>query len=228
MKSIRYIPASEIRADEVDGQRRITGRAVPFNELSHPIGGAFREVILEGSTTKTLEEFDQRALWSHDTSQVLGRRKNNTLRLEAREDGVHFELDLPNSPMGDNAFESIRRGDVEHMSFGFESVRDNRSDERSDDGFPIREIVEMRLMEISPVAFPAYESTAVQTREQREAEEFLSHNAEAIEVRDTDSEAPSGDDTPSTPVPSADHLDVDAAKMTLRRRKLALREIAHR
>ena len=49
------------------------------------------------------------ALWSHDTGQVLGNTKNQTLRLDSNEERLAFELDLPNTTAGKDAAESIAR-----------------------------------------------------------------------------------------------------------------------
>ena len=139
-----------------DGQdgHRLEGKGVPFNDLSEDLGG-FRERISPGAfdLDHTIKSF-----WSHDSSLVLGSTKVDTLKLEKRSDGIHFSLDLPDTTTGRDAFESIQRGDVDGVSFGFFAHED-----RIDliDGEVIRTILKGELIEISPVAFPAFSQTDV-------------------------------------------------------------------
>lgn len=123
---------------------------------------AFREVVRPGAFRKTLTESDVFALWQHDTSQPIGRKSRNTLRLLEDHEGLACEIDLPCSALGGTVLEAVRRGDVGGMSIGFWVVRDSWT--RPDDELPLREIQEIRLAEVSIVTFPAYESTSVQAR----------------------------------------------------------------
>ena len=144
-----------VRASD-DGEKGqlLEGRGVPFNELSEDLGG-FRERISPGAfdLDQTIKSF-----WSHDTSLILGSTKSNTLRLQERSDGIHFTLDLPDTTTGKNAFESIQRGDVDGVSWGM-FVHEDRIDQV--DGQVIRTVLRGDLIEISPVAFPAYSQTDV-------------------------------------------------------------------
>lgn len=162
IKERRYTNNSELRADGDEQSRTISGYAAVFDSDSLPIGGRFIERIAPGAFAKTIQEYDQRMLWNHDDNIVLGRRSAKTLRLSEDATGLRVEAALPNSPAGDNALESIRRGDVSQMSFQFEAIRDLW--EKRDDGKQIRTLLEVKLYETSPVAFPAYEATSVDAR----------------------------------------------------------------
>ena len=59
---------------------------------------------------------DVRALLNHDPNEVLGRTKSGTLRLFDEPKGLRFELDLPDSPLGENMRSAISRGDVDGAS----------------------------------------------------------------------------------------------------------------
>ena len=150
--------------EEGQGARTISGYAVKWDMRSHPLGlfTRFREVFKRGAFTETLQNDDVRALWSHDTSKVLGRTKNGTLRLQEDDIGLRFELDLPNNTQGNDAYESIKRGDVDGVSFGFRA-----SEEQWDESDPknvLRSIHKAGLLEISPVGFPAYPDSQVDAR----------------------------------------------------------------
>ena len=153
----------EIREDD-DGNRTISGYAVKWEKKSHVLGYyyKFREQFKKGAFADSLKNGDQRFLWSHDTSKVLGRTKNGTLRLEEDDIGLRFELDLPNTTLGNDTYESIKRGDVDGVSFGFEDADDHV--EEPEDDLPLRTIKKAKLLEVSAVAFPAYPDSEVSAR----------------------------------------------------------------
>lgn len=143
-----------------DAPSRLTGHAALFNTLSEDLGG-FREQIAPGAFTRTLAEQDQRALWQHDPRYVLGRRGAGTLRLAEDDQGLAIEVDLPDTTWGRDAGISIARGDVTQMSFGFFTVADHWEDRG---GELIRTLLDVELLEVSPVTFPAYSATDVSAR----------------------------------------------------------------
>lgn len=153
----------EVREGE-NGQRTIIGYAVKWEMKSHTMGyfRRFKEQFRKGAFTESLSNDDQLALWSHNTSQVLGRTKNGTLRLYEDEIGLRFELELPNTTLGNDAYETIKRGDVDGVSFGFR-MQQEEWDETDPDNI-IRSITKAKLLEISPVAFPAYPDSQVSAR----------------------------------------------------------------
>lgn len=150
----------EVRA--ADGGPRIVGYAAVFDKQSVNLGG-FTEIIRRGAFTKTLQDgADVRALWNHDSNYVLGRTKSGTLALTEDDTGLRIEVTPPDTQWARDLMETIRRGDVDQMSFGFRTVRDKwQSDEN---GVTVRELLEVALYDISPVTFPAYPDTQVQVR----------------------------------------------------------------
>jgi len=156
---IRTATSLEIRASDQDGKMpHIVGYAAKFEQLSEPIW-FFREKIRRGAFNKSLLEYDQRAFWNHDTGDILGRVSAGTLALKEDDAGLWVDIDPPDSPDGRSHVESIRRGDVKGMSFGFQAVREEWDNEDS-----IRTLVEVKLFEISPTPIPAYPTTSAQIR----------------------------------------------------------------
>ena len=157
---------------ENDENRTIAGYAVKWNKNSHVMGTRqrFSEQFMKGAFFDSLQNDEQKALWSHDMSKVLGSTKNNTLRLEENEIGLRFELDLPNTTLGRDSYESIKRGDVDGVSFGFKMI--SQSWDESNPSNVVRMISKARLIEISPVAFPAYPDSEVQARSLDAFEKF--------------------------------------------------------
>ena len=145
----------EMRAD--GDATKLTGYAAVFNELSQVIFGMFRERIERGAFAGTLSD-DIRALWNHDTGLPLGRTKAGTLKLDEDAHGLRVEI----TQAGRDAVESIKRGDVDQMSFGFDVLED--SWDKDADGMVIRTLRKIKLYEVSPVVFPAYPQTSISAR----------------------------------------------------------------
>lgn len=161
------LPHMEHRTYAIDGlevrragaQPSIAGYAAVFNRQSVMLYG-YRETILPGAFADSLMG-DIRALWQHDSTQVLGRTKAGTLRLWEDDQGLAFELTPPDTQTGRDAVTLIERGDVDQMSFGFNVPTGGDGWAEDDDGTPLRLLRKADLVEISPVTFPAYPDTAV-------------------------------------------------------------------
>ncbi|NQX67974.1 HK97 family phage prohead protease [Paenibacillus alba] len=165
-KEVRYLQASEFQiraASEGDNTMGISGYVVKFNQRSQLIYGEFYERVAQGAFLKSLQENKIIALWNHRTDFVLGSSKNKTLRLQEDDVGLHFEIDLPNSTWGKDAFESIQRGDVDGVSFGFNVRGDSWSYLQEEDVYE-RTLLDIDLREISPTPFPAYLDSEVSKR----------------------------------------------------------------
>lgn len=155
----------EIREIQENSPKTIQGYAIKWNELSNPIGGLFVEKFERGAFAESLKTNNQKAFWSHNSNYVLGSTRSNTLRLIEDDVGLRFEVDLPDSTWGNDAYTSIKRGDVDNVSFGFSLInKDSESWEDRSDGVLIRTVKTANLYEISPVAFPAYPQTEVSAR----------------------------------------------------------------
>lgn len=159
----------EVRANEGDeGKRTITG-SIKYNtesaEMRDYWGDSFVETIDKEAFKDSLSARNVIGLWSHDTSQVLGNTKSGTLRLTNMEGELRFELDIPNTTVGNDAWELIQRGDVDGVSFGMKVTKDKWSSEKRENGrLYRRNILNAELYEISPVAFPAYPANEVAAR----------------------------------------------------------------
>ena len=157
----------EMRVNAAEGQpTKIGGHAAKFDSLSEDLGG-FRERIAPGAFSKTIQSGDIRALWNHDANIVLGRNKAGTLRLSEDIAGLAFEVDMPDTQLvRDMVMAPIVRGDVNQCSFGFSTVADKWA---KVDGEWIRTLLECELFDVSPVTYPAYNSTDVAARSMQEA-----------------------------------------------------------
>ena len=132
----------------------IVGHAAVFDIRTELWPGVTEEVA-PGAFTRTLDDTpDVRALVDHDPVNILGRTKADTLTLKEDKKGLHTRIQPPNTTVGRDIVESIRRGDVDQMSFAFQIVREEA--EYDDDGVHYR-LLDVELIDVSVVTFPAYE-----------------------------------------------------------------------
>lgn len=189
-KEVRALPVTlEVRQAGDNGSRTITG-SILYNTESKVMrdiwGDAFVEELTAGCFDESLKTRNVVGLWSHDVSQVLGNTKAGTLRLESNEERLAFELDLPDTQAGRDAYESVKRGDVDGVSFGMIVTKDKWTTEKRDDETVYkRTVLEAELWEISPVAFPAFPANEVQCRSlEKFKEEFkMSKETEPKETK---------------------------------------------
>jgi HK97 family phage prohead protease len=135
------------------------GYAAAFNSPSEPL--PFTETIAPGAFSRTLKARNEvKMLMNHDTGRVLASRRAGTLRLSEDSYGLRVEADLPDTTDGRDLSVLLKRGDITSMSFGFTVPEggDYWSDENN------RELRDVRLHEISVVAFPAYQASAAGVR----------------------------------------------------------------
>ena len=156
------------RAATVEGDESkpvIVGYAVVWDAVSEVIserGKTFREVVRKGAFTESLKTADVMALYDHNTGLLpLGRNKSGTLRLVEDDTGLLVEIDPPDTQQAKDIIVSLRRGDLDKMSFGFCVVQDKFR--QTDDGL-VREINVADIFDCSIVCFPAYQDTSVGLR----------------------------------------------------------------
>lgn len=155
----------EFRSD--DGRLVAHGMAVVYNRLSKNLGG-FVERAAPGATTKTIQEQDIVALANHDPNLLLGRLGAGTLRLEEhRDEGLSYEVDLPDTTAGRDWAQLLERRDVIGSSYGFRAVEDEWGE--TEDGFPLRTLKQVSIRDVGPVTFPAYTDTTSALRSLAEA-----------------------------------------------------------
>ena len=158
----------ELRAASEGKPAQLVGYAAVFNSRSEDLGG-FREIIMPGAFDRALEEgHDVRALVNHNEDKMLGRTSSGTARLAVDEKGLGVEIDIPDTQAGRDTQVLVQRGDLSQMSFAFQTLADQW---RTEEGEPIRELLDLKLYDVSVVAFPAYPATEVSARALERARE---------------------------------------------------------
>jgi uncharacterized protein len=160
---VRSLQGVELRAAP-EGSKSpgvLVGYSAVFESPSEDLGG-FVERIRPGAFARSLRNgADVLALVDHEPSRLLGRLSAGTLRTREDARGLRVEVDLPDTSVGRDTAVSIARGDLRGMSFSFVT----RSDRWDLSGAPAqRELLDVDLLDVGPVASPAYRETSVALR----------------------------------------------------------------
>ncbi len=163
-------PKSRPAVSRHNGISRIHGYAavynVPSDVLCDPDRGPFKEKISPGAFDRVLSgRPDVRALVNHDPNHLLGRTKSGTLSVRSDSIGLHYLVQLGNSPLHDHWAEVIDRGDMDGSSFSFGV---NPGDDSWDFSTspPTRTVNRVRaLHDVGPVVFPAYPASTAGARQ---------------------------------------------------------------
>ena len=162
---MRTLRAQIRTAGDEGAMMRLLGYAARFNSYSQDLGG-FKERILPGAFTTCLaQRADVRFLQNHDPNFVMGRTRNNTLRLREDSEGLAFEVILPDTQQARDLYKTVKRGDMDQCSFAFtvDEDGDSWSEELDERGnrFIARTLKQVRLFDVSAVTYPAYKNTSI-------------------------------------------------------------------
>lgn len=164
---VRSAPFQLDRADEGSDGLTLTGHGAVFNSWTtiDSWEGRFRERIAPGAFTKTLQENGSRVRLQFDHGQhpLIGSLPIGAIR-KLKEDrrGLFVEARLADNWLIQPVREAIENGSVDGMSFRFSVV--NEAWDKQDSDLPERTITEVKLMELGPVVWPAYDNTDIGVR----------------------------------------------------------------
>lgn len=162
---IRELKLAEVTLRENENGSKTIEGLIPYNSRSEDMG--FFEYITPSAFNKTLADgADVRALFDHESSKLLGRVKNGSLRLRSDEVGLHIECDLPDTSYAVDAYNLIKNDYNRGMSFGFIPIKEEWEVQEIDgEERNVCYLLEVRLLEVSfCVSFPAYEATTSNAR----------------------------------------------------------------
>lgn len=134
--------------------------------------GDYTEIVRTGAFTKTISDgADVRLLINHE-GIPLARTKSGTMTLREVTDPASdpmglgltgLYVDAPNldasSPLVQSLRSAMKRGDLDQMSFGFQVMRQQWSPD-----YDQRDILEVRLFDVSTVTYPANDTTITALR----------------------------------------------------------------
>ena len=154
MSSLHVVTAFDVTASVDAESRTIEGLAVPYGLVGRP-GGAFTGTPVEfapGSFARSLNaRADKvRLIVDHDRSRPIGR----LVSFEERPEGLHTVWKVASTPAGDHVLAEAADGIRDGLSVGADVVTHTRLADRV-------QVTEARLIEVSMVAFPAFDSARV-------------------------------------------------------------------
>jgi uncharacterized protein len=145
-----------------DAGKKIGGYALLYGKYSQNLGG-YVEQCAPGLADKSLADgVDVLCRYQHDSDMLLGRVSAATLRLASDGTGVSYEDDLPATSYASDLAALCARGDVRHSSFAFRCIEDEWG--FTQQGFPLRTLLQVMLVDVAPVVNPAYLDTTTGLR----------------------------------------------------------------
>lgn len=150
-------------------------------------GDTYREVeIVESSCIDKafIDAQDIKLNLYHDRQKSIARTPKS-LRVEPREDGLHFESDIPDCDLGKQAKALIDNGTIRGCSFEFYPKTYTTTEEVGADGkkeYVIRHTEFKKITALTLALDPAYKQTSVSVRE-------LFEEQHPVEEREAEAEA---------------------------------------
>lgn len=206
------------------------GYASVYSRYSQNLGG-FVEQVLPGAFAKSLgDKVAVIARYNHDDNYLLGTTEAETLRLKDDDTGLGYEVELPDTSSGRDVAFLSKRGDLRYSSFAFYTLEDEW--DVTEQGFPLRNLKAVQLVDVAPVNTPAYLDTSSGVRSlasRLEVEVDVVEHATtaelrslllgepidipAVEARGEEEHEEDGRETPTTSLTLARlRLDLEAAK----------------
>ncbi len=158
--------------------RTIFGTATVFNS-AYDMGWYEEEMDTEALANADMK--DVVALFNHDQNMVLARTSSGTLKLNVTGNAMEYEFEAPNTTLGNDLLEMVRRGDVYQSSFAF--VVDKEKWEENTGNKPKRIIRSIKkVYDVSPVTYPANPDTMVAKRSYEATKDIDEDLKKVIEI----------------------------------------------
>ena len=156
----------EIRAaeDNADGLT-LVGYAATFDNTTRIDNweGTFDEKIARGAFKRSINARTPVLQFEHGRHPLLGSMPLGTItKLREDDHGLYVEARLADNWLIQPVRDAIASGAIDGMSFRFQVIKESWNDTAG--SVPVRTLEEVKLMELGPVVFPAYESTTVGVR----------------------------------------------------------------
>lgn len=166
----RMMDDKDVPDDHPKKKMMMMGYAALYDSMSEDLGG-FREIIRPGAFDRAIREgHDILVRGEHDSRMLLGRTSSGTARVSVDAKGLHYEVDVPDTQAGRDTWTLAQRGDVRQSSFAFlVAGPDGERWSASEDGSILRELLDVDVIDVAPVAMPAYSETSVSARSLEQA-----------------------------------------------------------
>ncbi|EPZ0458721.1 phage major capsid protein [Bacillus sp. CD3-5] len=163
------IELRNVRLDGVqqnaDGSLFVSGYVNETSTWSQTLGRKtkFIEKIMPGAFKRALERAENiDFLYEHDNNKILADTRSGKMILREDERGLYMEATISKTTWGQDAFELIKDGIIQNMSFGFRALKDKVI--KGTNGIYERVVHELELLEVSAVRKPAYVQSSIAAR----------------------------------------------------------------
>lgn len=131
------------------------------------------DMIMKGAFTKTLSEnATVPLLWQHRSSDVIGEVTLKEWQGKVMADGT---LDMEDPDVVNKYYGKMKRKLVKGLSIGFQVIKDTWINE---EGKSIRQILELKLWELSVVTFPMLAGAQITSVKSKEEQAYLAQLAQ--------------------------------------------------
>ena len=199
-----------IRADSVEIEGYVNSVERKSKKLWSRIG-QFVERICKGAFSRALERNDDvKILLNHNPDRVLGSQKQGNLELHEDSIGLHARATITDPEV----IKLARDGDLVGWSFGFYDREVEQK--RDEDGFPLRNVVDLDLEEVSILdntTTPAYDGTLVSVRSDNKSIYYGETFGDEIQIREEHEEVPKQQETVESKTINYDEWDKLIADM---------------
>lgn len=180
----RFTPGIvELRAAAAADGNRIGGYGAVFDRLSRNLGGFVEKVDPSAfNATRAADWQGVVARYNHDKTMLLGTAAGRTMDLRVDGTGLWYEVRPPQARA--DILELVQRGDVRYSSFEFRVMPEGDDWSTTDQGYPMRTLLNVQLFETGPVDSPAYPDATAGLRSL--AARFQADIAEVRSMADND------------------------------------------
>lgn len=151
---------------------------------SRNLGGFIEQVANHAFEEARIGEWhDVVCRYNHDSNYILGTTAARTLEIDTNKIGLRYDVLPPDSRK--DILELVQRRDIRYSSFAFRCNPGGDEWAMTDQGFPLRTLHSVELLDVSPVLSPGYPDASVACRATNAAlRSFADYfQAEADEVR---------------------------------------------
>lgn len=163
-EEFRSVPFEMRSAEQTGDGLTLTGYAAVFNRSTFidNYEGRFEERIKKGAFARTINARTPVLQFEHGRHPLLGSMPLGTItKLREDDHGLYVEARLADNWLIEPVRDAIASGAIDGMSFRFNVMKESWDDSGE---MPVRTLEEVRLLELGPVVFPAYDSTSVGVR----------------------------------------------------------------
>jgi HK97 family phage prohead protease len=183
---VRSLPFEQTGVDQSNDGLNFSGYAAVFNSptrIDSMWEGEFDETILSGAFAKSLREQTPVFQFDHGKHPLIGSIPlGNITRAEEDTKGLYIEARLSDNWLIQPVRDAIASGSIDGMSFRFSVPEGGETWVETSGKVPSRTLSELKVPELGPVVFPAYDKTTAAVRSKMDELEEYFKNAGRLDT----------------------------------------------